>query len=153
MSGLKYLVIHCTATPEGRKVSKADIEQWHLKERGWSKVGYSDMIHIDGTLENLIAFNQDDTVDNWEISNGASGFNGVARHVVYVGGSDKGMQPKDTRTSAQNLALEKYVKYMILRHPHIKVVGHNELSSKACPSFNVGNWLRGLQIPSKHIGR
>jgi hypothetical protein len=153
MSSLKYLVIHCTDTPEGREVTKADIEQWHIKERGWSRVGYSDMIHIDGFLENLIAFNQDDTVDNWEISNGASGFNSVARHVVYVGGSDKNFKPKDTRTPEQKNALEVYVRYMILRHPDIKVVGHNELSSKACPSFNVGNWLRGLCIASNNIGR
>ncbi|MBU2923051.1 N-acetylmuramoyl-L-alanine amidase [Winogradskyella psychrotolerans] len=153
MSTLKYLVIHCTDTPEGREVTKADIERWHIKERGWSRVGYSDMIHIDGCLENLIAFNQDNTVDNWEISNGAKGFNGVARHVVYVGGCDKNFNPKDTRTPEQINALEVYVRYMILRHPDIKVVGHNELSSKACPSFNVGDWLRSLCIPCKHIGR
>ena len=26
---MKYLVIHCTATPEGREVSSADIRHWH----------------------------------------------------------------------------------------------------------------------------
>ena len=29
MGRLKYLVIHCTATPEGREVSAADIRRWH----------------------------------------------------------------------------------------------------------------------------
>ena len=29
MAKLKYLVIHCTATPEGREVSSADIRKWH----------------------------------------------------------------------------------------------------------------------------
>lgn len=26
---MKYLVIHCTATPEGREVSATDIRHWH----------------------------------------------------------------------------------------------------------------------------
>lgn len=29
MGRLKYLVIHCTATPEGREVSGAEIRAWH----------------------------------------------------------------------------------------------------------------------------
>ena len=73
MTKLKYLVIHCTDTPAGREIFKADIVQWHIKENGWSKVGYSDLIHLDGSITNLIEFDQDDTVDNWEISNGARG--------------------------------------------------------------------------------
>lgn len=147
MAQLKLLVIHCTDTPYGREIYKEDIEQWHLKERGWSKVGYSDLIHLDGSITNLIEFNQDDIVDNWEISNGAKGYNGVARHVCYSGGSGG----TDTRTQAQKYALEIYVKYMLLRHPNIKVVGHNQLSNKRCPSFNVAMWLRSIGITSKNI--
>ena len=30
MAKLKYLVLHCTATPEGRDVTAAQIRQWHL---------------------------------------------------------------------------------------------------------------------------
>lgn len=158
MGKLKYLVIHCTATPEGRKVTRKDIEQWHLIERGWSRVGYSDMIHLDGGLENLVPFDQDDTVDHWEVTNGAKGFNGIARHVVYVGGSSSNMEPwmnayppKDTRTDQQLEALEIYVKYMVLRHPEIQVCGHNQLSNKACPSFDVPVWLGNIGISGKNI--
>lgn len=159
MGKLKYLVIHCTATPEGREVTKKDIEQWHIKERGWKRVGYSDMIHIDGTLENLIEFDQDDTVDSWEISNGARGYNGMSKHVVYVGGA-KSTKPswskyyplKDTRTDKQKETLLTYVRFMILRHPDIKVIGHNEISNKGCPSFNVGEWLRSVCVDERNIG-
>ena len=40
---LQYLVIHCTATPEGREVSAADIRRWHTSPpseggRGWKQV-------------------------------------------------------------------------------------------------------------------
>lgn len=159
MGKLKYLVIHCTATPEGRDISKKDIEKWHLVERGWSRVGYSDMIHINGDLENLIEFDQDDNVDSWEISNGARGFNGISRHVVYIGGArrtkpswSRYYPPKDTRTDAQKQTLLTYVQFMILRHPEIKVIGHNEISNKACPSFDVSKWLRDNCINEKNIG-
>lgn len=156
---LKYLVIHCLATPEGRNVTKQDIEQWHLKERGWSKVGYADFIHIDGTLENLISFNQDDKIDSWEISNGARGYNSIARHVAYVGGASSSKEhwmkyypPKDTRTKEQNYTLEQYVRFTILRNPNIKVIGHNQISNKSCPSFDVSIWLREIGISEKNIG-
>ena len=102
---LKYLVIHCTATPENREVKASDIREWHTapppKGRGWQQVGYTDLFHLDGTVERLVANNEDDWVDNWEITNGATGYNSVSRHVVYVGGCDKEMHPKDTRTPGQ----------------------------------------------------
>lgn len=88
---LQYLVIHCTATPEGREVSAADIRRWHTSPtseggRGWKQVGYTDLIHLDGTVERLVGNNEDAFVDPWEITNGAAGYNGVSRHIVYAGG-------------------------------------------------------------------
>jgi len=158
MGKLKYLIWHCTATPEGRAVSSNDIRKWHIEGRGWSRVGYSDMIHINGELENMIPFNQDQVVDSWEISNGAKGFNGSSRHAVYVGGC-KSYKPfwlkfypaKDTRTEEQKETMLVYTKYMIARHPNILVGGHNQLSNKACPSFDVSRWLRENGIPERNI--
>lgn len=159
MAKLEYLVIHCTATPKGRDVSVEDIKQWHLKGRGWSRVGYSDLITLDGSLINMIEFDQDDEVDNWEISNGASGFNGKARHLVYAGGCSeekpewaKFYPAEDTRTPEQKETLALYVKFMIKRHPHIKVIGHNQIANKACPSFPVPEWLTSIGVSSKNIG-
>ncbi len=56
---LKYLVIHCTATPEGRDVTSDEIRRWHTDPvskggRGWTQVGYTDLIHLDGTVERLV---------------------------------------------------------------------------------------------------
>lgn len=144
---LQLLVIHCTDTPANREVTKAVIEQWHINERGWSRVGYSDLIQLDGSIVNLIEFDQDDTVDPWEISNGARGFNAISRHVVYAGGR----HGVDTRTQAQKYALEVYVKYMLLRYPNLQVCGHNQLSKKYCPSFNVRKWLREIGVPNRNI--
>ena len=152
MARLKRLVLHCTATPEGREVSAADIRHWHCDPvskggRGWKQVGYTDMIHLDGKVERLVGNNEDAEVDLWEITNGAKGFNSTSRHVVYVGGvAADGKTPKDTRTPAQKKALEAYVKDFHRRFPSIPVVGHNQLAAKACPSFDVPAWLKEIGV-------
>ena len=74
---LQYLVIHCTATPAGREVTSVDIRAWHTAPtsaggRGWKQVGYTDLFHLDGTVERLVENNEDGWVDNWEITNGAA---------------------------------------------------------------------------------
>lgn len=151
MAKLKYLVIHCTATAEGREVSSKEIRHWHTDPvtkggRGWQQVGYTDMIHLDGRVERLVNNNEDAQVDPWEVTNGAKGYNTVSRHVVYVGGCDKQMKAKDTRTAAQRAALKAYVVDFHNRFPNVKIIGHSEVAAKACPSFDVKNWLNEIGI-------
>lgn len=154
MAKLCYLVIHCTATPPGREVSADDIRRWHTAPpneggRGWKQVGYTDMIHLDGTVERLVENNEDMEVDPWEVTNGAKGHNRTARHIVYVGGvASDGKTPKDTRTAAQREALAAYVRDFHRRFPSVLIVGHNELAAKACPSFDVQKWLKELTVDS-----
>lgn len=148
---MKYLVIHCTATPEGREVSSADIRCWHTSPppagRGWKQVGYTDIFHLDGRVERLVRNNEDAQVDAWEVTNGAAGYNSVSRHIVYVGGCDKAMKPKDTRTAAQREALKRYVLEFHSRFPQIRIVGHHDLNpGKACPAFDVASWLGEIGI-------
>lgn len=152
MAKLKYLVIHCTATPEGREVSSNDIRRWHTDPvskggRGWKQVGYTDLIHLDGTVERLVGNNEDANVDSWEITNGAKGYNSVSRHIVYAGGCAKdGKTPKDTRTEAQRKAMAEYVRDFHHRFPDVKIIGHRELAARACPSFDVQAWLKSMDI-------
>ena len=153
MARMKYLVIHCTATPDGREVTAADIRHWHCDPvakggRGWKQVGYTDLFHLNGNRERLVDNNEDAEVDPWEITNGAADFNSVSRHIVYAGGCAKdGKTPKDTRTEAQKAALTAYVRDFHERFPEVRIVGHNELNpKKACPSFDVQKWLRSIGI-------
>lgn len=162
---LKYLVIHCTATPEDRDVTAADIRRMHTAPksaggRGWKQVGYTDLIRLDGTVERLVANNEDAMVDPWEITNGATGYNSISRHIVYAGGCDRNMKPKDTRTTAQKAALAKYLREFHAKHPDVKIIGHRDLSPdrngngiiepcewmKACPSFEVSAFLKEIGI-------
>ena len=80
MARMKYLVLHCTATPEGREVTSNEIRHWHTDPvskggRGWKQVGYTDLIHLDGKVERLVDNNEDAEVDPWEVTNGAKGYN------------------------------------------------------------------------------
>ena len=151
MAKLKYLVLHCTATQEGREVSSDEIRAWHTNPvskggRGWKQVGYTDLIHLNGEVERLVDNNEDANVDPWEITNGAKGYNSVSRHIVYVGGVDHRGKPKDTRTEAQKRAMAEYVKDFHRRFPEVKIIGHNEVAAKACPSFDVQAWLNETGI-------
>jgi N-acetylmuramoyl-L-alanine amidase len=112
------------------------------------------MIHLNGIVENLVPYNDDDIVQPREITNGAEGLNGISRHVVYVGGMDvDNLHPKDTRTPEQLMALRNYVVNMIAHYPDVKVAGHNQFSAKACPSFEVAKWLGAIGIAEKNIYR
>ena len=47
---ITLLIVHCTATPVGREVSSAEVDQWH-RQRGWKGIGYHYLIQLDGTVE------------------------------------------------------------------------------------------------------
>lgn len=152
MAKLQRLVIHCTATKQGREVTSDEIRHWHTDPvskggRGWSQVGYTDMIHLNGQVERLVNNNEDANVDTWEITNGAKGYNQTSRHIVYVGGvGADGKTPMDTRTENQKATLRKYVEDFHRRFPNVQIVGHNQLAAKACPSFDVPKWLQTIGI-------
>lgn len=154
---LSHLIIHCTATPAGRAVTAQNIRDWHTLPlskggRGWTRVGYSDLIGIDGQIINLVEYNENEIVENNEITNGVAGINGISRHIVYVGGLDsENFTPKDTRTPAQKLALEFLVRRTLIFHPDIVISGHNQWANKACPCFNVPEWLKSLKINERNI--
>lgn len=137
------------------RVTPDDIRSWHLsdppKGRGWKTVGYSDMILLDGTLINLVPYNEDENIDKWEITNGVAGINSISRHVVYVGGTDKQLKAKDTRTIEQEDTLRSYVLNTIRLHPEILIAGHNQFAKKDCPSFNVPAWCTVIGVPLNNI--
>lgn len=150
---LKYLIIHCSATQEGMPITPLMIKAWHTlpppRGRGWDRVGYSKLFLLDGQIHSFVEENDDDIVDSWELTYGAKGINSISRHICYVGGVDRYLNPKDTRTPAQKESMKNYVFEMIKKYPHIKIAGHNDFAKKACPSFNVQSWLREIGIPEK----
>ena len=99
---VEYLIIHCTATKEGKRVTGDDIKNWHLSPvseggRGWRQVGYRQLIRLDG-IERLVGDNGDEFIDPWEITNGVAGFNNKSIHICYVGGLDESGSQKTLET-------------------------------------------------------
>jgi len=123
-----------------------------LEGRGWRQVGYADMIHLDGRIENLVPYNEDENVDPWEITNGVMAANELydnARHILYVGGG----RGEDTRTPEQINSLINKVNETIHRHPEILILGHNQVDITGCPGFNVPLWLRLIGVSEKNISK
>ena len=130
MRKINKIIIHCTATPEGREHDVADIRRWHLK-RGFNDIGYHYLIHIDGTIEEGRPINKQGAH--------CSGQNRGSIGLCYVGGMSKDMKKaKDTRTQAQKDSLIKLMHELIYKYnKDMTIHGHNEYANKACPSFNV----------------
>jgi hypothetical protein len=154
----KFLVIHCSATYEGVDIRPETIKDWHMGKNGrnWSRVGYSDIITLDGALHNLHFAKgsnpYDDYIESSEMTWGVKGVNQFSKHVCYIGGVDKKKNPKNTLTAEQENTLEIYIKHEILRHPDILIAGHNQFSRKACPSFYVPEFLGDcFGIDSKNL--
>ena len=128
MRKIDKIILHCTATPEGRDVSVNTIKKWHT-DKGWSDIGYHYVVSLDGLVEE----------GRPVVRQGAHvrGHNKHSIGVTYVGGCDKNMDPKDTRTDKQKEALEVFLKSLMNEYTNSTLHGHNEFSSKACPSFNV----------------
>lgn len=131
MRTINEIIIHCSATAEGRDFKAADIRRWHVQGNGWKDIGYHFVIDLDGTVE----------VGRPVAQQGAhcSGHNKTTIGVCYVGGcASDGKTPKDTRTDAQKKALRELVAVLRSCFPTVtKVSGHREYANKACPSFDV----------------
>jgi N-acetylmuramoyl-L-alanine amidase len=128
MRTIKELIVHCTATPEGKYFDAADIDRWH-KQRGWSGNGYHFVILLDGTIE----YGRDLKKSGAH----TRGRNSSSIGITYIGGMDANMQKaKDTRTEAQKESMLLLLKTLKKLHPEAVIYGHRDFSSKACPSFD-----------------
>lgn len=130
----KYLTIHCTATPEGRDVKADTVKQWDVDKFG--QASYHIVVELDGKYVRHLR----DTDRGAHVANHNTGNIGIA----YVGGVDKDMKPKDTRTIAQKQTLRTLVRTFQSKYPGISVKGHRDWPgvTKACPSFDVPAWVK-----------
>jgi N-acetylmuramoyl-L-alanine amidase len=130
---IQFLTIHCAATPEGRNVPAAMVEQWDRAR--FNQPSYHWIIELDGKAHRSLA----DNVKGAHVGGHNTGNIGIC----YVGGCDVRMKAKDTRTAAQTSALLDLCKAYRLKYPGIKIMGHRDWPNvrKDCPSFDVDEWL------------
>jgi len=127
MRKINKIIIHCTATPKGREVTKEHLRQWHVEERGWSDIGYHFFIDLAGEIHECRPIER----------TGAhtKGHNWDSIGIAYAGGLDENMDPFDTRNQAQKEALLDLLCQLKDAYGGI-IYGHRDFSSKACPSFD-----------------
>lgn len=128
MRDIDKIILHCSATPEGRNVSVETIREWH-KARGWSDIGYHYVVMLDGTIEEGRPLERQGAH--------VRGHNKGSIGICYIGGLDSDMKAKDTRTDAQRASLSAFLEFLMVEYPKATLHGHNEFSAKACPSFIV----------------
>ena len=131
---VKYLTIHCAATPEGRHVSADTISKWDQAKFG--QTSYHWVVELDGKAVRTLRDDQKGA------HVGGANSNNIG--ICYVGGCDKAMHPKDTRTPEQKRALRTLIRTYQDRYPGSIVMGHRNWPGvkKACPSFDVTAWLK-----------
>ena len=135
MRAIDEIIIHCTATAEGRDVSVEEITRWH-KEQGYAAIGYHYVVSLDGKVY--------PGRGEHRIGAHCLGHNASSIGVVYVGGLTKSGKPKDTRTPAQKKALLSLLRELREKYPKASIHGHNEYSNKACPCFDAYNEYKDL---------
>lgn len=135
MRTIKYIVLHCTATPVNTTIKQ--IQQYWKEQLKWLNPGYHYIIERDGTIVQLQTENK--------IANGVKNFNAHSIHVSYIGGIDKNEKPFDNRTPAQEQAMFNKVVELSEKYPGAIIKGHRDFPfvTKACPSFDVKTWLAG----------
>ncbi|MCC7413347.1 MAG: N-acetylmuramoyl-L-alanine amidase [Gammaproteobacteria bacterium] len=158
LESIDTLVIHCSATPNGRWTTPEDIDRWHAA-RGFRRdmsisphdspgllhIGYHYVLLTTGAV----------TMGRPEIESGAhvTGHNDHTIGLCMIG--------TDAFSPAQWETLCRHVTQQQQRRPGIRVCGHRDLSPdrdgdgrveahewlKICPGFSVADWLAGGMTP------
>ena len=141
MRTINLIVIHCSATPEGKDFTVKDIDRWH-RQRGFRRIGYHYVIYRDGSVHEGRPIS--------EVGAHAAPFNAHSIGICYIGGlrpspaplkggreATTELVPADTRTPEQKAAIVKLLKELKRQFPEAKIVGHRDLGArKACPCFD-----------------
>ena len=138
LDSISTIIIHCSATPPDRDVSVQDIDSWHRK-RGFDEIGYHYFVDIHGSVHKGRALDR--------VGSHARRHNMNSIGICYAGGCDHDLLPLDTLTELQHEAITALILGLglILQKP-LSVIGHNEVSQKACPSFDVQTKFWPIQL-------
>lgn len=159
MRVVDLIVIHCSATPNGRAVSVSDIDGWH-HARGFSRadewrrrqnpnlfsIGYHFVVYVNGAVATGRHLE--------EIGAHVVGNNRTSIGVCMVG--------TDRFTREQWAALARNIGGLLKLYPEAKVRGHRDLSPdknndglvqpwewlKTCPGFDVRAWGKADFTPA-----
>lgn len=136
MRELNKIILHSTATLEGKDYTIEDIRRWH-KARGWDDIGYHFVIYRNGEVHKGrdVAIQGAHTLGHNEDSIG----------VAYVGGLSTDNKAKDTRTFMQKVSMRLLILYLKIRYRIREVLGHKQCSHTECPSFDSETYAKNIK--------
>lgn len=155
---ITHLIIHCSATPNGKPFTAADIDSWH-KLRGFTR-DMSLFSHHSPSLHHI----------GYHFVNRVNGVAECGRYVLETGAHCIGyntngigicMVGTDQFSQAQWRTLADQVDIFKKTYPGLIVMGHRDTSPdkdgngrvdpqewlKICPGFDVATWLAGGMAP------
>lgn len=121
------IIIHCSATIEGRHFTVDDIDRWH-RQRGFTSIGYHYIILLNGEIQ------QGRNLQS--VGAHCIGHNRQSIGICYIGGLDCNGIAKDTRTPEQKESLLRLLRSLKRQHPKAHIFGHNKFANKDCPCFD-----------------
>lgn len=153
MQNTKYIVHHCTATPQNTSIES--IKRYWRVEKGWTNPGYHFIIPAEGPYVQLL--------DLDKVANGVQGYNSVSKHICYIGGVGPRREIIDNRTESQKEHQRFLTEMLSDKYPSAIIQGHRDFSPdknrngiiephewmKSCPSFSVAEWLREIKFKSR----
>lgn len=162
MRTVDLIVIHCSASPNGRFITASDIDVWHW-QRGFRRqaswlgvlnpnlkaIGYHYVIYTTGAIATGRALD--------EIGAHCYGYNRNSIGICMAG--------TDRFTPQEWKALASLIGVLKERYPRARICGHRDLSPdvdgdgivekwewlKTCPGFNVADWLGSGQPSPDNI--
>ena len=142
---VKYLVIHCSATPPDMLIGAKEIRDWHVKDNHWEDIGYHFVIRRDyaspvkGILETGRMLNQ--------VGAHVQGYNDQSIGICLVGGVKRVgelLRSENNFTMVQFTILRNLITVLKYIFPNAIVQGHRDFPdvNKDCPSFDVREWYK-----------
>lgn len=145
---INEIILHCSATPNGRPTTVEEIDRWH-QARGFHRsapvgnlrlqsIGYHYVIYVDGSVHEGRHIS--------EIGAHAAGHNSHSIGICLIG--------TDKFTPAQWAALSQLTTDLCWKFPRTLIVGHRDLPDvhKECPGFDVAAWTSGgTNFHGQHI--
>jgi len=131
------IILHCSASPQGRGDDAKTIDRWH-KDRWGSGIGYHYIVLEDGTIQK----------GRWVDAAGAhaKGFNKQTIGVCRIGGHNGKMDITEEQKKSMVQICEVLMEGYDLQRNNI--LGHGELpnTNKTCPLMDMSGFRRLISL-------
>jgi N-acetylmuramoyl-L-alanine amidase len=137
MKNIKYIVVHCTATPPTATLEDVR-KNWQQKQQHGILQAHPYIIKRDGEVKKLHCFSSKSVIENNTLAPADE-----CLHIAYMGGIDKEGKPVDNRTQRQEDAMFDKLVELSEKYPDSFIMGYDEFTGlqNNSPCFDVKKWL------------